>query len=88
MNDNTKAAEGDRFEINTCTISGGGLSFIHEKIFGADDLLKVNFDILETSFTDVSIKIICALTCDEETNVFIYHAQFVDIENATRYTYN
>jgi len=84
MSDNTEIAEGEPFVINTCTISGGGLSFIHDKSLGPDDLLKVNFDILETSFTDISLKIICALTYNEESKVFIYHAQFVDIENATR----
>lgn len=84
MNDDTETAEGEPFLINTCTISGGGLSFIHERSLGADDLLKVNFDILDTSFTDISLKIICALTCNGESNVFIYHAQFVDIENVTR----
>ena len=84
MSDDTETAEGEPFVIKTCTISGGGLSFVHDRSLGADDLLKINFDILETSFTDISLKIICALTYDEELKVFIYHAQFVDIENATR----
>ncbi len=84
MSDDTETVEGVPFAIKTCTISGGGLSFIHDRSLGADDLLKINFDILETSFTDISLKIICALTYDEELKVFIYHAQFVDIENATR----
>ena len=84
MSVDPETTEWEPFVINTCTISGGGLSFIHDKALGADDMLKVNFDILETSFTDIFLKIICALTCNEELKGFIYHAQFVDIENATR----
>jgi len=57
MSDGTEMAEGEPFVINTCTISGGGLSFIHDRSLGADDLLKVNFNILETSFTDIFLKI-------------------------------
>jgi c-di-GMP-binding flagellar brake protein YcgR len=84
MGDDTETTEGEPFVINTCTISAGGLSFIHDRILRAGDLLKVDFDILETSFTDISLKILCALTYNEELKVFIYHAQFVDIENSTR----
>ena len=84
MSVDPETIEWEPFVINTCTISGGGLSFIHDKALGADDMLKVNFDILETSFTDIFLKIICALTYNGELKGFIYHAQFVDIENATR----
>ena len=84
MSDDTETAEGEPFVINTCTISGGGLSFIHDKALGADDLIKVNFDILDASFTDISLKILCALTYNKELKVYKYHAQFVDVENATQ----
>ncbi len=84
MSSDAETVEGEPFIINTCTISGGGLSFIHDKVLGAGDLLKVNFDILSASFSDISLKILYALPYNKELKGYKYHAQFVDVENATQ----
>ena len=84
MSNNREVKAGEIITATMCTLSGGGLSFIHEGHLGAGDLLEVDFDILDSTFTGISAKVLSVLMYNEELKLFKYLIQFVDLENTVR----
>ncbi len=84
MSNNSEIKKGENITAKMCTISGGGLSFIHEGHLGVGDMLEVDFDIMDSLFTGIPSKILSVLSLDDELKRYKYLIQFVDIENTVR----
>ena len=66
MSDNGEVKASESFTATMCTLSGGGLSFIHEGHLGAGDMFEVDFDILDSTFTGIPAKVLSVLNYNEE----------------------
>ncbi len=66
-------------------ISGGGLSFLHEKSLRLGDLIAISFDLPGQAFAGITGKIVhLALREGKTAALFKHHVQFVNIEQRKR----
>jgi c-di-GMP-binding flagellar brake protein YcgR len=83
--DRAEVRQGESVEGRMSDISGGGLSFLCERMLKPGDLVSVSFSLPNARFTGLTCKILrISLQEGKTTTFYKHHAQFVNIENRKR----